>query len=135
MALFAWNDSFSVNIKHIDEQHKKLVNLLNNLHDAMKLGKGNQILSKILAELIGYVETHFTTEEKLMSAHRFPEYNSHKLEHTKLTQKAVELQQNFQQGRGVLTIEVMNFLKNWLQSHILGTDKKYGPFLNSKGVF
>lgn len=135
MALFVWNDNFSVNIKHVDEQHKKLVNMLNNLHDAMRLGKGSQILGKILVELVGYVETHFTTEEKLMSTYRFPEYNSHKLEHTKLTQKAVELQENVQQGQSVLTIEVMNFLKNWLQSHILGTDKKYGPFLNSKGVF
>ncbi|MGQ9610355.1 MAG: bacteriohemerythrin [bacterium] len=135
MALFVWSDNFSVNIKYIDEQHKKLVNILNNLHDAMKLGKGSEVLNNVLAELVRYVETHFTTEEKLMNTHNYPEYNTHKLEHANLAKKAKELQKSSQQGQNIITIEVMNFLKNWLQSHILGTDKKYGPFLNSKGIF
>lgn len=135
MALFVWNDTFSVNIKQIDEQHKKLVNILNNLHDAMKSGKGSQVLSNVFAELIRYAGEHFTTEEKLMTAYNYPEYSSHKLIHNGLTQKVVEFQKNFQQGQKALSMEVMDFLKNWLQNHILGTDKKYGPFLNSKGIF
>lgn len=134
MALFVWSDKFSVNIKEIDSQHKKLVDLLNSLHDSMKAGKGNEVLGKTLTELIQYVGTHFATEEKLMSAHGYPEYNTHKAEHEKLAQKAIELQKDFQQGAPVLTVEVLGFLKDWLQNHILGTDKKYGPFLNSKGV-
>ncbi|MGB9597496.1 MAG: bacteriohemerythrin [Candidatus Poribacteria bacterium] len=135
MALFVWDDSFSVNIKQIDEQHKKLVNILNNLHDAMKLGKGSQILGNIFAELIQYVETHFTAEERLMHTYSYNEYDSHKLIHSGLTKKVIEFQKKFQQGQNILTMEIIDFLKNWLQNHILGTDKKYGPFLNSKGVF
>ncbi len=134
MALFTWSDKYSVNINEIDNQHKKLVDMLNALHDAMKAGKGNEVLGKTLGELIQYVGVHFATEEKLMSTHGYPEYNAHKAEHIKLTQKAVDLQKNFQQGEHVLTMEVLGFLKDWLQNHILGTDKKYSPFLNSKGV-
>lgn len=135
MALFLWDDSFNVNVKQIDEQHKKLVDILNNLHDAMKLGKGRQILGNVFAELIRYSEVHFTTEEKLMSAYNYNEYDSHKLIHNGLAKKVMEFQKKFQQGQNIFTMEVMDFLKNWLQNHILGTDKKYGAFLNSKGVF
>lgn len=134
MALFVWSDKYSVNIKEIDEQHKKLVDMLNELHDAMKSGKGKEIVGKTLTELIKYAGTHFANEERLMTAHGYPEYNAHKAEHTKFTLKVSELQKSFQQGAPVLTVEVLNFLKDWLQTHILGIDKKYGPFLNSKGI-
>lgn len=134
MALFVWSDRYSVNINEIDNQHKKLVDLLNSLHDSMKAGRGNEVLGKTLTELIQYVGTHFATEEKLFRTYGYPEYSAHKAEHDKLTQKAIELQKNFQQGAPVLTVEVLGFLKDWLQNHILGTDKKYSQFLNSKGV-
>lgn len=134
MSLFVWSEKFSVNIKQIDEQHKKLVNMLNELHDSMKAGKGKEATGKILSELIDYVGTHFSTEEKLMQQYGYAEYTSHKAEHDKLTQKALSLKKEFEQGAPVLTVELLNFLKEWLQTHILGTDKKYGPFLNSKGV-
>lgn len=134
MALFEWSDKYSVNIKQIDEQHKKLVDMLNELYEAMKTGKGKEVLGKTLTELIQYVGTHFATEEKLFSTYGYPEYNAHKAEHIKLTQKAIELQKDFQQGAPVLTVEVLGFLRDWLQNHILGTDKKYSQFLNSKGI-
>lgn len=134
MALFVWSDKYSVNINEIDSQHKKLVDLLNSLHDSMKVGRGSEVLGKTLTELIQYVGTHFATEERLMSTHGYPEYKAHKAEHAKLTQKAIELQKDFQQGAPVITVEVLGFLRDWIQNHILGTDKKYSQFLNSKGV-
>ncbi len=135
MALINWNDSLSVNIKEIDVQHQRLISIVNELHDAMKSGKSKEILGKIFIGLQQYVATHFATEEKYMSQFNYPDYNAHKIEHTKLTQKVVELQKKFENGDPVLTLELMNFLKNWLQQHIIGTDKKYGPFLNSRGIF
>lgn len=134
MALINWSENFSVNIKEIDEQHKKLISMVNELHEAMKGGKGKEALGSIFTGLIQYVGTHFAAEEKFMSLHAYPGFTAHKAEHIKLTQKALDLQKNFQQGAPVLTIEVMNFLKDWLQTHILETDKKYGKFLNSKGI-
>lgn len=134
MALLEWSDKYSVNIKEMDEQHKKLFNMVNELHDAMKGGRGKEALGGIFAGLIQYVGTHFAAEERLMNAHAYTGYIAHKAEHDKLTKKALELQKSFQEGTPVVTMEVMNFLKDWLQNHILGTDKKYSQFLNSKGV-
>jgi hemerythrin len=134
MALMAWSDNLSVNVTQIDEQHKKLVGMLNDLHDAMKQGKGGDTSGKVLSGLVEYVATHFATEEKLMKEHAYPEYLKHKLEHDALTKQALDLQKQFQEGKPVLTVELMKFLKDWLSNHILGTDKKYGPYLNSKGI-
>ncbi|HKN18547.1 MAG TPA: bacteriohemerythrin [Dissulfurispiraceae bacterium] len=134
MALMAWSDNLSVNVAQIDEQHKKLVGILNDLHDAMKQGKGNDVTGNVLSGLVQYVASHFATEEKLMKTHAYPDYLKHKFEHDALTKQALDLQNQFQEGKSVLTIELMKFLKDWLSKHILGTDKKYGPFLNSKGI-
>ncbi len=134
MAFIEWNDKFSVNIKEVDAQHKKLVSMINELYDAMKAGRGSDITGKILSGLIQYVGTHFATEERLMSAHNYPGYQAHKSEHQKFSQKASELQKEFQKGVPVLTVELFSFLKDWLQGHILNADKKFGPFLNNKGV-
>lgn len=64
MALMSWSDNLSVNIKEIDEQHKKLVGMVNDLHDAMKMGKGNDVTGKILTGLIQYVGTHFACQSR-----------------------------------------------------------------------
>ena len=130
----AWSDNLSVNVTQIDEQHKKLVGMLNDLHDAMKQGKGSDVTGKVLSGLVQYVATHFAFEEKLMKEHAYPEYLKHKLEHDTLTKQALDLQKQFQESKPVLTVELMKFLKDWLSNHILGTDKKYGPYLNSKGI-
>ncbi len=134
MALIEWSDKFSINILEVDNQHKKLVSMVNELYDAMKTGKGKDIMGNILSGLIQYVGTHFATEERFMSKYNYPGYLAHKAEHVKLSQKAVEIQKEFEKGVPVITVELMNFLKDWLQEHILGSDKKFGIFLNSKGV-
>ncbi|MCX7913662.1 MAG: bacteriohemerythrin [Thermodesulfovibrionales bacterium] len=134
MALIQWSDSYSVNIKEVDDQHKRLVAIINELHDAMKAGRGNEVLGTIFSKLAQYVGNHFATEERLMSSYNYPGYLAHKNEHAKLTQKVLELQKEFQKGVPVLTVELFSFLKDWIHGHILGADKKFGPFLNSKGV-
>ena len=132
--LFTWDDSFSVNIGLIDMQHKKLVSMVNELHQAMVEGSGKERLGNILSKLIGYTREHFTTEERLMQAHAYPDFLAHKSQHEHLTKTVVDLQRRFGSNEVGLTIEVMEFLKDWLHDHILGSDKKYSPFLNAKGV-
>src|SRR5208283_738542 len=134
MALMAWSDNLSVNVTQIDEQHKKLVGMLNDLYDAMKEGKGKDVSGNVLSGLVQYVATHFATEEKLMKEHAYPEYLKHKMEHDALTKQALNLQKQFLEDNPVLTVELMKFLQDWLSNHILGTDKKCGTYLNSKGI-
>jgi hemerythrin len=134
MALITWNESFSVKVKQFDDQHKKLIDMVNELHDAMKVGKGKDVLEKILAGLIQYTVTHFANEERLMKQHNYPEYEQHKKEHNLLTLQVNDVQRKFREGGAVLSQSVLQFLKEWLQNHIQGTDKNYAPFLNGKGI-
>ncbi len=132
--LFPWSEVYSVGIGVIDMQHKNLVKIINDLHQAMIAGRGKAELGKIISSLVSYTKAHFKTEETFMESHLYPEYAGHKTQHEQLTKTVIEFQGRFEKNEVGLTVEVMDFLKNWLSKHILGTDKKYVPFLNSKGV-
>jgi hemerythrin len=134
MALINWSDSFSVNVSEIDLQHKKLVTMINELSDAMKQGRGKDIMGKIVTDLINYALTHFITEEKYFDKFGYPETDSHNKEHTAFAQRVSDFKEGFENGRLSLSIEVLHFLSDWLQNHIKGTDKKYSQFFNEKGL-
>ena len=135
MTLIKWTKIYSVNILEVDNQHKKLVDLFNNLYTAMKAGKAKEIMSTTLDELVDYTLYHFATEENLFDKYKFPESEAHKREHKELVEKVAALQKKHQSGERVLTIDVMNFLKDWIHNHIMGRDILFGEFLNSKGVY
>lgn len=134
MALLTWNDSYSVKVRQFDDQHKKLVEMINSLHDAMKVGKGRETMDIILKSLIDYTKTHFADEERLMTQHQFPGYEKHKKEHNLLTIQAQEINKQLEAGTFVVSQELLTFLREWLVKHIQGEDKQYGPFLNGKGI-
>jgi hemerythrin len=134
MAIMSWIDAYSVGIAEIDQQHKKLIGLINALHDAMAQGQAKAVIGKVLGDLISYCSSHFATEERLFDQHGYPDTADHKDKHRKMTAKVLALQEQFQQGKATITFDVMDFLQQWLDKHILGTDKKYSSFLNGKGV-
>jgi hemerythrin len=134
MALIEWKDSYSVKISEVDTQHKKLIGLINELHAAILSGNSKEVLAKILSEIVDYTLSHFATEEKFFDQYEYPESELHKNQHKDLVQQVAALQKKHNDGEKVLTMDVMNFLRDWLQDHIVGCDTKFGPYLNSKGV-
>ena len=134
MPLINWNDSLSVNVAEIDRQHQKLVSMINELNDAMKEGKGKDVLERIVDGLVGYTETHFRTEERYFEQFGYPDAGSHKKEHSAFVQKISDFKESFQAGKLCLSVEVMNFLSDWLRNHIKGTDQEYSAFFNAKGL-
>jgi len=134
MAIITWQDKYSVGIKEIDMQHKQLIAMINELNDAMLAGKGKEALLPVLNKLAGYCVSHFAVEEKYFDTYAYPESADHKDKHRKMTAKVKALIADVQSGRSTISVEVMSFLKNWLDKHIMETDKKYGPYLNSKGL-
>jgi len=134
MAFMTWDNSLSVNIKKIDEQHKQLVAMVNDLHSAMGAGKGKEVMGSVLAGLVEYTKSHFATEEELLQKHLYPGYLAHKAAHDALTRQVADVMKKFQDGQPIVTVEVMVFLKDWLVNHIQNTDKKYTVHLNNKGV-
>ncbi|MGE4343810.1 MAG: bacteriohemerythrin [Geoalkalibacter sp.] len=134
MPLIEWDESFSVNIDRIDREHRKLIDLINQLNEAMLEQKAQKAMTAIVTEMVDYAQTHFATEELYMEEFHYPDLDLHRVEHQKFIEKTDELCRRVSQGEFVLSLEVMRFLRDWLKSHILGTDKKYAPFLNEKGI-
>ena len=132
--LFSWKDTYNVNIGIVDSQHKVLVDLINELHQAMMTRTGKEHLGKILSNLIKYTQGHFKAEEGILQSNQYPDFDNHKAEHDRFTKTVLDFQDNFQSNQIGLTIEVMDFLKEWLIKHIMGVDKKYTPYLKARGV-
>ncbi len=134
MGLLTWDDSYSVGVSEIDTQHKKLFNLINDLFDAMKAGNGRSIIGKIIKELADYTVYHFGYEEKLFEKFDYPETATHNKEHKDFVETVSKFQKEFNEESAMLSMEVMNFLKKWLQDHIKGTDQHYTAFFNEHGI-
>ena len=134
MPLLQWNDELSIGINSIDEQHKKLVNIINALNDALAEGKADDVLAEIFDELADYTVKHFGYEEQMFDQYGYVEAEAHKTEHKALINQVKKLQEKVNAGDFMISVEVMIFLKEWLINHILKTDKAYAPFLIAKGV-
>ena len=118
MALFAWSEKYSVNIREIDDQHKKLVGMVGQLHESMRQGKGKQALEVLLRDLIQYTRSHFSAEERLMKTNGYPDYETHKAKHDAMTSKVANIYREYQDGKATITFEVMEFLEQWLDKQI-----------------
>ncbi len=134
MSMLVWNNNMSVKIAEIDKQHKKLVEMINSLSDAMKSGIGKDVIGKIINDLADYAEYHFETEEKYFAKYNYPQAEEHIKEHTDFVKKVLDFKTQFDSGRLSLSVQVINFLSTWLRGHIMGVDKQYSAFLNEKGL-
>jgi hemerythrin-like metal-binding protein len=134
MPLMAWNDKLSVGVKVLDDDHKKLLAIANELYDAIVDQRGKDVLGGILDRLVSYTQFHLAREEQFFAVTGYPDAVQHTKIHEALTKQALDIQERLNCGTQPLTLEVMTFLKDWLFDHILGADAKYGPYLNSKGI-
>jgi hemerythrin-like metal-binding protein len=123
--IFPWLEKYSVGIPQIDAQHQGLIRLINDLHRAMVAGQGKDVVGKTLEELVRYTKSHFNYEETMLRQRNYSKYGIHLAEHKKLTSQVVELREKYVAGKLALTLEVMQFLKNWLSDHIVGHDHQY----------
>ena len=144
MAFLEWNDGYSVNVERIDRQHRRLFELINQLHETMNededRGAGAYLvreldtMAKVLDELVDYASYHLSTEEKYMLEYEYPDYAKHKEVHGQFLKKAQALKGDFDNGRAVFPEEILEFLKDWWSNHVLTVDRKYSTFFNAKGL-
>jgi hemerythrin-like metal-binding protein len=127
--VFPWREEYSVRVPEIDEQHKRLVGLINDLQSAMLGRQGDGVLGTILDELILYTETHFAYEEDRMRERGYPALARHRAEHARLTAEVVELREKFRTSRLSISVEVLRFLRQWLSGHIMEFDQAYAGWM------
>ena len=129
-----WKDEYSVGIASIDEQHKRLVNLINQLQTAVKYSTGEIFEREALDELVDYTKTHFSYEEGLMEQNGYPDFEPHKAQHEQMIAKVEEVLAEYQRDHHAAMENALSYLSDWLINHINGTDKEYSEFLIEKGV-
>jgi hemerythrin len=135
MALMMWTEKLSVGVGALDDDHKRLISMLNELYDAMQAGHGKDSLGRILNELVRYTKVHFAREEEFFAKTGYPASAAHKGEHDALTSQVLDVQRQYEGGAAAtLSLEVLRFLKTWLTNHIQGSDQKYRAHLNAKGI-
>jgi len=129
--IFTWKDEFNLGVKSIDDQHKKLFDFLNRLHDIANRNDGfdhHDEIVQIFGELRDYTVYHFKYEEELMAKYGFDEQEiaSHKAEHDGFVAKMLQVQkENIDEHKDQVLSAVINFAIDWITKHIFKTDKKY----------
>ena len=134
MAFVTWDESLDVGVPQFNEDHRRLVAFINDLHGGIVSGIGISQMTYILDGLIDYTKNHFAREEEMMAKHDYPDIKAHRREHYELMKQVAEFSARLREGKASFTLELMSFLKDWLVKHIKGTDMKYRDFFAGKGL-
>ena len=129
-----WGAKYVLGIDSIDDQHKALFALINQMERSVREGNSREVVGKVIGDLVQYTLTHFTDEEKLMQDAGFSELEAHKKEHANLLAQVAAFKQGHETGKSPMTIQLMGFLVNWLTNHIDKTDRQYIPFMKKPEV-
>jgi hemerythrin-like metal-binding protein len=134
MEFITWRDSYSVKVPSIDEQHQKLVGLINHLYNKFYEGLEKDDLDNLFGELEQYAVYHFDYEERFMKLYGYKDFKKHQEEHESFREKIAEYKKSLDPNNTSYIIDLVNFLKDWLLKHIMGTDRKYSELFQQKGL-
>ena len=136
MAFMVWTKELSVGVAALDDDHKKLIDIINELHNGIATGHKKEILATVLDHLVNYTKFHFTKEEELLLKSKYLAAFTHKKEHASFVSRITNLQERLKSAPvAMLDLELMSYLRIWLLTHIQDSDKKYGARLNASGIF
>ncbi|MFC1670200.1 bacteriohemerythrin [Spirochaetota bacterium] len=133
MDYLSWNEELNVGIGLFNDDHKNLIDFVNQLNHALQIGQAKETMGQVLVKLINYTDIHFKNEEKLMAKHAYPEYVKHKNEHDDLTEQVKDFYERYNSGKVAFSLELLNFLRDWLLNHIQCSDMKYKDFFSGRG--
>lgn len=131
--LFVWDESCKTGITEIDQDHEGLVNLINDLYEAMQDGSGGALLLPIFSALKHYTENHFAREEDFMLKCEVPDREKHIQEHQLMTVKLAELESRHRKGEAAISLQALTFLRDWLKNHIYVVDKAMVSRMRDQG--
>jgi len=132
--LISWSSKIETGIKKFDDQHKELVRLLNKFYSAINEGRSKSVLGEILKELANYTVYHFQSEEEAFRQFNFPEKDEHIRIHKDLVNQVVKIIKDFEAGKDIVSVNLLQFLKEWVVKHIMDDDMKYGKYFKQIGA-
>ncbi|MCC6524869.1 MAG: hemerythrin family protein [Polyangiaceae bacterium] len=132
MSLIPWDERYLVRVPEIDEQHRRLVGMINDFYDAVAAGTAHAAVGELLRGMVEYTKYHFTTEERLMRLHAAPDMAAHLAAHRHFTAKANDVAARHARGALVVSLEITNFLRSGLTDHILTMYKDLGAFIATR---
>ena len=132
--MIEWDDTYSVGISIIDEEHKKLIGIINKVIVAKQHNNNPEEMLEILNEMIKYAKEHFKTEETYMRKFNYPEYQYHKEEHNDFSFKVIAYHNRVIDGDYQIANQILEYLKRWFVNHIQKTDRKYTDCFNKNGL-
>ncbi len=124
MAL-VWDEIFSVGVQEIDEQHKKFIQMLNALENALAVGEEDKLAMILFAELEAYAVYHFSTEELYMEQFAYEHTEEHRMQHQQLISKVAQLKSEQHAGRRTAMMDLEDYMQGWLTDHIMTSDKMF----------
>ena len=124
-----WSDTLSVGVQEIDDQHKGLAAMVNEMSEGIKGGWGKEARDEVLTRLVEYTKVHFATEESLMSISNYPAINTHKKQHEQLIDMVGAHIKKYDEDPNASNYDLLFFLKRWLVEHIMKDDKAMGEHL------
>ena len=127
--MITWSEKFEIADTLVDNQHKRLIEIYNELHQSMEKGKSQAQLITIIGKLIDYTQYHFETEEDIMDEASYPYLLAHQKIHDSFIADVKKFQQRVVKEKELITLEILDFLKNWIENHILSEDMKFKPYL------
>lgn len=120
-----WKQEYSLGIENIDNQHKRLIDIINELYSAFMEKSTEEKLLDVLYHLLDYTKYHFSTEEQLLVSSSYEMMKEHIAEHEEFINKVNGFIEDYNNGKKSLTYKLMGFLNSWLVNHIQDEDKKY----------
>jgi len=134
LAILSWSNKYSVGVKTLDDQHKGLLRVLNELHAAMMKGEAQKIAGPLLDKLMAGARDHFALEERMMSEARYAGMADHRAKHQELIVKLGNFIDRSRKGDNTMYVQLLNFLRDWLNDHMLQEDQEYAPLLKGRAI-
>ena len=128
-----WDEKYSVKVERMDEQHKILFHIVNDVSGLMDKEVESQAFDEVLDSMVSYANVHFFSEEKYMQDFNYPDLDAHRDEHAYFIRRVQEFKENSESEKASLPKDIAQFLKTWLTAHILVKDMKYSTFITGGG--
>jgi hemerythrin len=125
-----WSNTYSMGVKLIDDQHKGLLDFVNDLfsHASGNEKEERAYFTEVIQQAVQYIKEHFQAEERLMIGTKFPGYAEHKKAHDEFTLTVVKSVKDFESGKRLVLEKFAYFLKDWILSHIAVMDVQYAAY-------